>query len=437
MPKKKPSDARGKLIVVLAFALLGAALLVVFVIVPRVVAAKIEAAASKRALTIQYGSAAYRFTHAEVRDVTIFPAGSSGSKRVILRAPTVDARIFGLSPTWIILPRVDATVSGPIDGVLQALEPVRKADAALPAEERLPIDVAGGTFTWTSPFGSGTRFSFGEMSATVRPAESLLAAHLAKGKLTVSALELEGVTVDLKRSTKSGEKVDLRASLAGASGEGDEGHATLEAHKKGGAIALDVDVVHFALSQASAEVPGLDFSKAIADVALHAERDEDGAVASNGKLAFTKVRLPPIKVGPVSVAVGGAVKLTWKGTPKKGAPGTMVLDEGKAEVVLGGRARTAKIGGEIAFGADGEGPYLVKLEWSAGPFSCAELAGDAGGALAKGLAQNLVGGSVRARGTIKGDLADVASLRPTLEILEACTVDVGKGIGGVLDALPF
>lgn len=427
MPKSK----RGPAVVVVLLVVLAVAALVVFVVVPRIVASKIESAAARRAMTIQYGSAAYRFTHAEVADATLTPAGS---KRITLRAPTIDAKIYGLSPSWIIIPRLDATVNGSLDDVLAAIEPVRKADAALPPSERLPIDVSGGSFTWNSPFGSGTSFSFRDMRATVRPAESLLTASLGKGKVVLPSVALDGLSIELRRSTASGERVDLKASLASTE---EDGHATLEAHKKSGAIEIDADVEKFALSQASPEIPGLDFSKAVADATFHAERDAEGAVRSNGKVQIVKLRLPPVKAGPVSFAIGGTVKLTWKGTPKKGAPGTMVIDDGKAEVVLGGRARSVKIGGEIALGETGEGPYLVKLDWEAGPFPCAEIAADAGGALVKGLAANVVSGTVRARGTIKGDLDDLGALKKTFEILEGCKLDAGKAIGGLLDGLPF
>lgn len=427
MPKPK----RGPAIAIVLLVALAVALLVVFVVVPRVVASKIEAAAARRALTIQYGSASYRFTHAEVGDATITPVGS---KRITLRAKAIDAKIYGLSPSWIIIPQLDATVSGSLDDVLQAIEPVRKADAALPPSERLPIDVSGGTFTWSSPFGSGSSFTFREMRATVRPAESLLTASLAKGKIVLPSVALDGLSIDLRRSTASGEKVDLKASLASPE---EDGHASLEAHKKGGAVEIDAAIEKFALSQASPEIPGLDFSKAVVDATVHAERDDEGAVRSDGKVQIVKLRLPPVKAGPVALAIGGTVKVTWKGTPKKGAPGTMVIDDGKVEVVLGGRARSVKIGGEIAFGETGEGPYVVKLDWEAGPFPCAEVAGDVGGALVKGLAANVVSGSVRARGTIKGDLDDLGALKKTVEILEGCKLDAGKAIGGLLDGLPF
>ncbi|MBI2392973.1 MAG: hypothetical protein HYV09_25545 [Deltaproteobacteria bacterium] len=417
--------------VVLAVVVLVAAI-VLFVVVPRVVAAKIEAAASRRALTIAYGSAAYRFTRAEVRDATITP---KTGKRVTLRAPLIDARIHGLSPTWILFPRLDATVSGGLDEVVAAIDPVRKADEALPPAERLPIDVQGGTFTWKEPFGDESSIVFGDMRASVRPAEALVTATLRKGRMTLPHLALDGLSVDVKRSTKAGERLDLRASLGGLAGE--DGHARIDAHRVEGETTLDVDVEQFGLSNASPKLQGLDLSLSVVDATVHAERSAEGAVRSNGKLAITKLRLPPVKVGPVSVAVGGTVRVSWKGTPKKGAPGTMLIDDGKVEVVLGGRARVVKITGEIALGETGEGPYLVKIDWEAGPFPCAEIVGDVGGALAKGLAASTVSGTVRARGTVRGDLSEIDDLKKSVEILEACKLDVGKSLGGLLDGLPF
>lgn len=428
MPRK-PNRAVAVGVVLAVLALVAA--LVFFVVVPRVVAAKIEAAASRRALTIAYGSAAWRFTRAEVRDATITP---KTGKRVTLRAPVIDARIHGLSPSWIIFPRLEATVSGGLDEVVAAIDPVRKADEALPLAERLPIDVQGGTFTWKEPFGDGSSIVFGDMRATVRPDESLVTATLRKGRVTLPHLSLEGMSVDAKRSTKGGERLDLRASLTDG---GEEGHARVEAHRVDGETTLDVDVERFGLSNAAPKLPGLDLSLSVVDATVHAERSADGAVRSSGKLAITKLRLPPMKVGPVSLVVSGTVRVSWKGSPKKGAPGTMVIDDGKVEVVLGGRTRVVKITGEVALGETGDGPYVVKLDWEAGPFPCAEIVGDFGGALAKGLAANTVSGTVRARGTIRGDLSEIDDLKKSVELLEACKLDVGKGLGGLLEGLPF
>lgn len=419
-------NKRAMIVAIVVGALLALTALVVFVVVPRVVAAKIEAAASRRALTIQYQSAAYRFTRAEVVDATITP---QGSKRVVLRAKTLEAKIQGLSPYAVVIPQLDATISGPLDEVQKALEPVRKADEALPAAERLPVDVVAGSVTWTSPLGAGSSFVFKDLKVALRPAESLASVSLGKGKLTVGGVSFDGVSVKIDRRTSSGERIDLRASL----GE----DATIEASKKNGALLLDVDVAKFALDQAPSAVQGVDLSSAILDATLHAERDADGAVKSNGKVQLTKVKLPPVKAGPISLGFGTTVKVTWKGSPKKGKPGTMLLDDAKVEITLGGRARVVKVSGEVGIGDDGTGPFEVKLDWDAGPFACSEFAADATSGIVKGIAGNAIGGTVKAHGSLKGDVADPASLKKTLDITEACTLDVGKGLGGLINGLPF
>ncbi len=390
---------------------------------------RVRDAAEKRALVIAHDGVAYRFTHAEVRNATIT---AKGSDKITIRAPSMDAKLQLTTPTWVIIPRAEVAVMGSVDDVIKAIDPVRKADAALPASERVPIDVQAGSFKWKEPLGEESAVHFGSLVAELRPKESRMHFALENGKLELPHLALSGLAVDLTRTTTKGEQLDLRASL-----DGEEGHAALELHSHDGDKELDLTVDGFGLGTASPKIPALDLSKAAIDGSAHAEQDHEGRFASNGKLTFSKLRLPPIKAGPVSLSIGGTVKVSWKGTPKKGSPGTMTLDDAKIELTLGGKTRGVKVRGDVAIGEDGHGPYLVNLTWEAGPFACSEIAGDLAGPLAKGLVSGSVSGNVNAKGTIKGDVTELSSLKQSVELLEGCVVDVSKGLGGMLKSLPF
>ncbi len=404
-------------------------LVVGFLAITPIVNARVKDAADKRALAIAQGGVGYRFTRVELSDVTITPRGS---KLITIRAPSVDARLHGFSPTWVILPRADIQVSGGVDDVIKALRVVRDADAKLPPGERVPVDINDGTFKWKGVLGEGSNVSFGKLTSTIRPNESLMKASLKNGNVVLEGAALSGLSLDLSRSVAKGEKIDLRAALKG--GDGD---AVLEAHRRDGATEADLTVDSFSLSAASVKAKGLDLSNAVADGSAHAERDEEGAIRSNGKLSVAKLKLPPINVGPVALTIGGKITLTWKGSPKKGAPGVMNLDDARVEATVAGRTRIVRVRGEISIGETGEGPYTVKLDWDAGPFPCSEIVADFGGALGKGLVAGAISGNVQARGTIKGDLAEVESMKHSIELLEGCKVDVGKGLGGLMEGLPF
>lgn len=400
-----------------------------FLAIGPMVNSRVRAAADKRALDIEHQGVAYRFSHAELNTVTITP---KGSRAVVVSAPTLDARLQLATPTWVIVPRADVVVTGSVDEVVKALSAVRKADETLPAEDRLPIDVQSGTFKWKEPLGEETAVSFPSLTAEIRPKESLMHAALKKGKIELPHFSLAGIAIDVRRVTAPGEKLDVRATM-----DGEEGHASLEAHRHDGDTELDLTLDGLNLGSASPKVPGLDLASAVADGEAHAERTAEGAIRSHGKLAVSKIRLPPIKFGPVSLSIGGTVKVTWKGSPKKGSPGTMTLDDAKVEVTLGGKVRVIKVRGDVSIGADARGPYLINLSWDAGPFACSEIAGDLAGPIGKGLVAGAVSGNVNAHGTIKGDLTELASLKQTIDLLEGCTVDVGKGLGGMLKGLPF
>lgn len=411
---------------------LGAVVLIVVIVILAIgpmISSRVRAAADKRALDIQYGGSSYRFSHVELSNVTIRP---KGSRALVITAPTVDAKVEFTTPYYVVIPRADVAVTGGFDEVLKALGPVRKADEALPAAERLPIDVQAGTFKWKEPLGEDTAINFSTWTAEIRPKETLMHAALKNGKLDLPQVSFSGLAVDLRRVTAPSEKIDLRATLAGESGQ-----ATFEAHRNDGNNDFDLNVDSLELGSAAPKIPALDLSKSVANGDAHAEWSSDGELRSNGKLSLSKLRLPPIKAGPVSLSIGGTVKVAWKGSPKKGKPGVMTIDDAKIEVTLGGKARSVKIRGDVSIGEDARGPYNVNLSWEAGPFPCSEIAGDLAGPLAKGLVSGVVSGNVNAKGTIKGDPTELKSLKQSVELLEGCTVDVGKGLGGMLKDLPF
>src|SRR5262245_36620678 len=101
-------------------------------------ASRIAEAAEKRALSVQYGSASYRFSSAQITDVVITPKGST---KASLKSKTVDVNLQGLSPKYLVVPAATIDVVGPVDGVLRALDPVRKAEEKLPLGERIPVDI--------------------------------------------------------------------------------------------------------------------------------------------------------------------------------------------------------------------------------------------------------------------------------------------------------
>jgi hypothetical protein len=399
-------------------------------VIPSVVAGKVEAAAQKRRLAIAHGSVAYRFTSATVNDSTLTVVGS---KAVTIKVPTIEAKLSGLRPSWVIVPSADVSVNGSVEDALAALQEIRRADEALPLEERAPVDVSAGKFAWKSPFGAGTAINFSNIQAWVRPADGVATVKATGGKLDLATIAVSGLSFEATRKTKPKETIDVVGRLSG------DGSARLDAHRSPEGDALDLVIEDLGVGDLTPKVQGLDLSKANVAGEAHAERSSDSEMKSSGKITITKIKLPPAKVGPVSIVIGGTVKVTWKATPKKGAPGVMKLDDAKVEVTLGGRTRTIKVTGEIDVGEKAEGPYVVKLDWDLGPIPCSEIAGDLGdamtGGLAGGLLANAVSGNVSVHGTIKGDLGE--GPKRTMDIKEACKVDVslGKGLGGLIPGL--
>lgn len=435
MQRKRSATRTGPIVAVVCGITVVVLVIVWLVVIPRVVASQIAAAADERALAIQHGSTRYRFTSAEVDAVAVTP---KGSKAMVITAPVIEARLSGVAPSLVTLRSAEVSLAGSFESVLRALEPVREADRKLPEARRVPIDLLAGKVRWKSPLGDETALAFDGLTASVRATE--LKVQLRNGRLELPTLTIEPLSVDLKRSTAKGEAVDLVASL-GREG-GDEGFARFELRHDASRSTIEATLEDLALDPFAPKVTGLDLSKATLAGELAAERDEESAVSSKGKLVFSKVRLPPVSVGPVSVVIGGTVRVTWKASPKKGAPGTAKIDDARVDVVLGGKTRTVKVSGEVAVGEEGEGPYTVKLDWEAGPIACSEIAKDLAGAVAGGLASSLAGsavsGNVTVKGTLRGDLAEADAMKRTFEIVEACKleVDLMKTAGGLLKSLP-
>ncbi|MGZ3473412.1 MAG: hypothetical protein ACXWUG_03200 [Polyangiales bacterium] len=413
-----------------------AALVVVLVIlwvfvIPAIRASTLAAAVAKRKLTIAHGSVAYRITSAVVDDSTL---GVVGSKAITIKVPTIQAKVSGMRPSWVVIPSADVSVTGSLEDALAALQEVRRADEALPADERVPLDVTAGKFAWKSPFGAGTSIAFSQIAAWVRPTDGVATVKASGGKIDVGTLVIGGVSFEATRKTIPKETIDLVAKLSG------DGSARLDAHRSPSGDVADLEIDDLGVGELTPKVPGLDLSKANVAGEAHAERSSDSEMKSSGKITITKVKLPPVKVGPVSISIGGTVKVTWKASPKKNAPGVMKLDDAKVDVTLGGKTRTIKVTGEIDVGEKAEGPYVVKLDWDLGPIACSEIAGDLGDAMTGGLGGSLlagaVSGNVSVHGTIKGDLGE--GPKRSMEIREACKVEVslGKGLGGLIPGLP-
>lgn len=417
---------RGVIAAVVVVVLVAIVAVVWWVVIPSTMASRIQQAADERGLAIQYGAAHYRFSSAEVENAVATP---KGSKAMVVTMPSIVAALSGTHPTAITIARADVDVAGSVESVLRVLDGIRKADDALPEGHRVPFDVQAGKVRWKEPFGDDTSIAFSSLVASTRPAERLVKLALAGGKLDLQDLSVSPLKVSL---TKKGDAIDGDAELAPEDG----GRAHLTAHRTSEGDDADLEIEALRLATVTPKITGLDLAKAKAAGKAHAERSTDGEVKSNGNLTFDGLRLPPAKVGPVSIVIGGTVHVVWKGSPKKGAPGTMKLDDARVDVTLGGKTRTIKVTGDVSVGEKGEGPFVVHLDWDLGPIPCSEIAGDLAGALTGGFGSGLVAGAVSGNvavhGTIRGDLGEGA--KRTMDVKQACKLDVdlGKTLGGLL-----
>jgi hypothetical protein len=425
-PRKKKNTA---LVVILSIlALLLAAVVAIALVLPRVVAAKVDEAASKRALTIKFGGMGLPIGTATLRDVSIRPKASD---RMQLAAPRVEAVLDGLSPSAIRVPTATVTLKGSIEEVLAAVVEVRDADAKVPAGERLPLDVLAGTLDWSDVAGEGTSLAFGTLKLAQRPGDGTLEATLGKGKLVLDALTLAPLDVKVKRTSKgkSGAALDVTGKLAA----GDDGAATFSVHR-------DDDSDTFALvcdglplvKVGAGQAGGVDLRKAVVDGKASGSRSAEGAIRSEGKITLSEAKLPPIKAGSFTFQIGGEIVTKWKGTPKKGAPGVLRLDEASVEIKVAGRTMVVTLGGEVALGPKGEGPYAVHLTWALPKIDCSSIVASAGG----GVVSSAVTGQVSASGTIDGDPTRPAKLKIGKTIDVGCTVDVMKALPALPGGLP-
>ncbi len=429
MPPARPSRKKNTaLIVVLSIlAVLLAALVALALVLPRLVAAKVDEAATKRALTIKFGGIGLPIGVATLHDVTIRPAASD---RLQLDALRVDAVLDGLSPSAIRVPTAKVTLKGSIEEVLAAVADVREADAKVPAAERLPLDVLAGTLAWSDVAGDGSSLDFGTLKLSQRPTDGTLEATLGKGKLSLDALTLAPLDVKVKRTSKAkaGAALDVTGALAA-----DDGSATFTVHRDddGDTLALALDGLPLAKIGAG-QASGVDLRKSILDGKASGARTAEGAIRSEGKITLGDAKLPPIKAGSFTFQIGGEIVTKWKGSPKKGAAGVLHLDEASVSIKVAGRTMVITIGGEISLGPKGEGPFAVHLTWALPKIDCSSVVSSAGG----GAVAAAVTGQVSAKGTLDGDPTRPAKLKLDKTIDVGCSIDVLKALPPLPAGLP-
>jgi hypothetical protein len=431
-PQKRPKGARKgtALAVVLGvLAVLLAIVVALAIAVPRVVASKVDEAAKKRALIVKYGGMGLPLGTATLRDVTIRPAQAGAGDKVQLTAPRIEAPLDGLTPTAIRVPSATVKLDGSVEEILAAVEAVREADAKVPSGERLPVDVLAGTVSWKDLAGDGSSLKFDSLVLAQRPAAGTLSLTLGKGKLTLDDVTLAPLDVTVKRNAKgkSGETLSMNGTIAA-----EDGAAKLTAQRDddGDTLTLTIDALPLAAIGAG-QTNGVDLRKAQLDGEITASRSPEGALRSEGKLTVSDAKLPPIKASSFTFQIGGQVVTKWKGSPKKGAPGTLHLDEASIEVKVAGRSIVVTIGGDVSLGPKANGPFAVHLTWSLPKIDCAGLVAQAGG----GVAASVVTGQVSASGTLDGDPSTPSKLKLVKTIDVGCTVDVTKALPA-LPAIP-
>jgi hypothetical protein len=412
----KKKARRGTVALAVAFGVVLLLLLVFFVVLPRIVAAKVADAANRRALQIEYGFPTLGFSSASLSNVVIRPKASDS---VVVTAPSLVADISWFSPRGIRIPSAKVTLRGPMKDVQAAADSVREADKQIPRAERLPVDVEHGTLEWQEPLGDASTITFDEMVLHHVPESDSLDATLSGGKVKLGSVTLSPLSLKLTR--RKGGDTHLVATLSKNAAkldafhdeEGDRGELTLE----------DLHPSEF-----DSSVKGLDLSKTRLDGTASYARTADGAVRSKGTITIAKLALPPIKVSVLSISLGTTLRVSWTGTPKKGTPGTMKIDNGKLEIAVLGKTRVVTFTGEVSVGEEGNGPVVGKLEWATETFQCNDLSPLGG-----------VEGTFSATGTLKFDLADLSSAKISPSIKQSCKLSgaaIPGGLGGLLDAVP-
>ncbi len=423
MPRTRPpANKHTALLVALSLlAALLACVVALALVVPRIVASKLQEAADKRALVVTFGGMGLPIGVLTLRDVAVRPKKGDAVK---IAARRVDAALAGLTPSSVRVPSAAFTLRGSVDEVLAAIGPVRDAEAKASAGERLPFDIDAGTLAWSGVAGDGSSLRFDALKLSERPDTGVLELSLAKGKLALDELTLAPLEAKVKRvaPSRGSASLDVTTKLVA-----DDGSATLGVHQDhdGDAFTLSCDGLPLA-SVGAGRVGGVDLRKAIVDGKASGARDADGAVRSEGKLVVSDAKLPPIEADSFTLQIGGEVAVKWRGVPKKGAPGVLRLEEGSTvEIKLAGRTLVVAIGGEISIGHDGKGPYAVHLTWASPKIPCASVVASVGG----GAVSSVVRGEVSASGTIEGDPSRPAKLQVGKTLDVGCSVDV-------LDALP-
>ncbi|GAC1353022.1 MAG: hypothetical protein NVSMB1_21920 [Polyangiales bacterium] len=385
-------------------------------VVKRIVDARIAAAAEVRALRVAYASTSVGVARVELSEVIIRPKSSD---RVNVTAGQVTVRLASLKPYFAEVPRAVVAVSGNFTEIIDALSEVRRADERLPLSERLPFDVQSGSFHWAVPFGEKSSVYFSGLKASARPQEGKLYALLSGGKIAAPRFSLSPVEVVLDRQRLGGEvHAACEISPEGA------GLLTINAGRSGDGDAFSVKLHRFALRALHLEGAPLDLAHTTIDGDASVDRTPEGAAKSSGKLTVEKLALPPVSVGPIRASFGGDAHVAWKASPKKGAPGVMVIDEGRADLVIRGKTRPLTFTGVVSIGEDGNGPFVVDLHYDLAAIPCSEIAASVGG-FAGQLVASSVKGSIAVSGTVKADLAALDLAKVSSNVRQDCALEVG------------
>ncbi len=398
-PKRK---SKGPLIAGIAGGFVVFLVLFWFVLLPRIVAAKVAAAAERRSLVITYGSPSFGFGSATLSDAKIKPKSSD---RFLVDAPEVIATVSFLTPTGVRIPKAKLTADGSVSKVNAALDIVRAADKNIPDGERIPYSIESGTLSWKGIAGDDSTLKFSSLS--VRQDSTGLLAKLGGGSLTAASVTLSPFTVDVKKPTKGDTTID--ASLT--NDDGDEALTLHAIHETGGGDTFSLKLKKLRPTDFDDSVKGLDLSKTSIDGSVKYKRDENGAVSSKGDITVAHVALPPIKVSLVSISLGTTLKVSWTGTPKKGDDGVMKIDEGRLTADVLGKERTVTFTGEMSVGEGGDGPFVGTIHWTTETFKCADFSLVGG-----------VDGTFSASGTLELDVADLGSAHTSMKLKQNCSL---------------
>ncbi|MEO7096927.1 MAG: hypothetical protein ABI175_26950 [Polyangiales bacterium] len=408
---RKKKSRRGVLVLSIAGGVVVLFLVGFFLVLPRVVAAKVADAATRRALKIEYGFPTLGFSSASLSSVVISPRSTDS---VVVTAPSLVAELSWFSPRSIRIPVAKVVLRGPMKDVQAAADSVREADKQIPRTERLPVDVEHGTLEWIEPLGEGSKITFDEMVLHHVPADDSLDALLSGGKVALPSVTLSPLSLNLTR--RKGGDTHLVATLS-------EDAAKLDAFHDEEGDRGELTLKNLHPSDFDSSIKGLDLSKTRLDGTASYSRTADGAVRSKGNVTIAKLALPPIKIAVLSISLGTTLHLSWIGTPKKGHPGVMKIENGKLEIDVLGKTRVVTFTGEVTVGEEGNGPVLGKLEWATETFQCNDLSPLGG-----------VEGTFSASGTLRFDLADLSAANLSPSIKQSCSLK-GGGIPGLGDLL--